>query len=174
MKHALIKSALIGGLIVFIWGMISWVVLPFHKSSIGHFQDEQAVAQVIQQNVYSSGVYRIPSSPSMSQQQNMPYVFASVRLEGRMFSMPVAIVMELIASIVAAGLITWLLLQTKGLRYGKKVAFVTVVGLIVGILSQVPAWTWLNFPGSNALLCLIDLIIGWFLAGLAIGKIVKR
>ena len=33
-----IKAGILGGIIVFMWGMVSWMVLPWHTSTIVSFR----------------------------------------------------------------------------------------------------------------------------------------
>ena len=61
MMKALIKGGLLGGLAMFIWGTISWTVLPWRRTSFRTFTDENAVAQVLVANAPRRGVYVLPN-----------------------------------------------------------------------------------------------------------------
>ncbi len=41
------KGAIAGGLVVFAWGAISWMVLPFHEKTIHTFGDQASVVNVL-------------------------------------------------------------------------------------------------------------------------------
>jgi hypothetical protein len=187
MNKSLVWCGILGGIIVFIWGMVSWMVLPWHMMTMNKFYNEEQVAHVIKQNASESGMYMLPCThcgdSSASERQirrgkemmrNGPMVFSAVKLEGMDPTSVRPFIRGLIIDIIAAFFITWLLLQTKGLKYGKQVWFVTVIGLIAGILGLLPGWNWMGFSSSYTLLCILDLVIGWFLAGLLIAKLASH
>ena len=39
-NQAVIKAALAGGGVLFAWGIVYWVILPFHQEVFGQFRDE--------------------------------------------------------------------------------------------------------------------------------------
>lgn len=167
-----IKGGIIGGIILFLWGMVSWLVLSWHMTTMNGFKDEQAVASTIQSNVLQSGIYIIPleqmkTTPEATQ---TPLIFASVHLEGTQ-SMVIPSLIGLVNQIVAAILVAWLLTKTSGLGYFGRVGFVIVFALAVGVISQVPYWNWFAFDPKYTLVMIADLLIGWFLAGLVLAKI---
>lgn len=185
MKKSLIKSALVGALIVFVWGMFSWMVLPWHIMSMHKFANEEKVAQAISESAPCSGIYVLPNMHCHKKEEAKekaeiqkgpkgPFVFASVHKEGMNFNSPTPYLGWLIILIISAYLIAWLLSQTKGLKYAKRVAFVALVGLVCGMLSYLSNWVWYSFSCSYVLVNMLDLILGWGLAGLAMAKFSKR
>ena len=62
MRKRLLLSALLGGIVVFIWSAISWCVFPWHQWTMNVFDNEQAVSEVIVQNAPVSGSYMLPNS----------------------------------------------------------------------------------------------------------------
>ncbi len=139
---------------------------------------------MLQANASTSGVYMLPnmygydssSAESMDDglfmMKNGPTMFASIQLEGMPRSMKPFLI-SLLLQIIGAGIVTWMALHTKGLRFGQLVAFVTLFGVGVGVLGVLPAWNWGGISSHYALVLFLDLVIGWFLAGLAIAKICK-
>ena len=57
--------AVLGGVVIFVWGMISWMVLPWHEMTIKSFADEDAVAEAISANTSERGIYYYPGHPDM-------------------------------------------------------------------------------------------------------------
>lgn len=181
------KGALIGGLIVFIWGLFSWMVFPWHQTTLNKFKNEEEVADAIKANAPVPGIYVLPNtfayhdgtshkemSKGMEMLEKGPFMFASVRPYGfgRMSFWPFFIAFFI--QLVGAYLVTWMLLQTKNLSYGKIVIFVTVFGFSIGILGQLPDWNWWGFPYGYAAINIVDLLIGWSLAGFGIAKVVQK
>lgn len=50
MNKSLILGGLLGGLPLFVWGSISWMVLPWHLMTLEKFKDEATVAQALSTN----------------------------------------------------------------------------------------------------------------------------
>lgn len=187
MNKTHLKCAVIGGLIVFIWGIFSWMVFPWHQSCFNKFTNESSVASAIRDNAPVNGVYVLPNTfgyndqtsqsemkRGMDMMENGPFMFAVVRPFGigKMSIKP--FIFQLIIQIIGAFILTWMLMQTKGLSFKKTVGFCTLFGLSVGILSQLPDWNWWGFSIGYIFANLIDFIIGWWLAGLAIAKVLRK
>lgn len=168
MFKILIKGALLGGIIIFLWSAFSWMVLPWHKVTMHKFTNEAAVAETIKNNIPQSAVYLLPSEESKMSQG--PLVFAAVH-QGGMSGMGSYLLIGLITQIIAAFLVTWMVSKTK-LSYGGRLGFILIFALAAGIATELPYWNWFNFSNEFTVVEIIDLLIGWFLAGLVIAKIV--
>jgi hypothetical protein len=187
MSKTHVRAAIIGGLVVFIWGMLSWMVLPWHQSSLKKFSNESEVADVIRDNASTSGVYILPNTFSygehtshkemkcgMKMIEDGPYVFASVRSTGMGKMSLGPFICSLITQIIGAYIVVWMLMQTKGLSFGQKVGFVTLFGFSIALLGMFPDWIWWGFSGCFVITNMLDVVIGWFLAGLCMVKYLKR
>lgn len=166
-----VKAGVLGGIILFLWSMISWMLLPWHNLTLNQFKDEKIMVQTIRANVPKSGMYLMPGNMEIQNETpKPPMVFASVRAEGMTDSMTIPMVISLITQIVAATLVAWLLSRTRGLTYLQRVFFTVVVALVAGIIVEVPYWNWFGFDPNFVLVAFADLLIGWFLAGLVIAR----
>ena len=56
----LIKGALIGGLVAFIWTNVSWMVLPWHMATISGLSNEAPIAEFLKTYVTEIGLYILP------------------------------------------------------------------------------------------------------------------
>ena len=83
------------------------------------------------------------------------------------------LVIKLLPLMAAALLLTWLVMQTTGLSYGKRVLFLGVVGLAAGVITELPNWNWWGFSGSYTLVMIADATLTWVIAGLVIAKVAK-
>jgi hypothetical protein len=127
---SLVLGTLLGGLTALVWSNISWELIGWHEKSLRTFENDQEVAAVISSHTIEDGTYLMPYGNSKEAQERMrrgPIVFAAVRRGGigsvaRLFAVQIAILFA------AAFLLTWLLLQTSGLTYGRRVLFLAVVG----------------------------------------------
>ena len=183
MRKTLFKAAIVGGIIAFLWSIFSWTAIDWPSMVFKTFCDERKVAQVIQDNTTSSGMYLLPnpygetegdSSFRSELYKNGPIVFASVQKDG-IKDMKSSLVLSFISEILAAFIIAWGLSKTKGLSYLQKVGFVTLYGgVMISILGILPGFLWKGFPFLYTLLSIFDIVLGWVLAGLAMAKIVAR
>lgn len=180
------KAAIIGGLIVFLWGIFSWMVFPWHQKCMKKFKDESAVAHVIKKNAPESGVYVLPNTFDYSKDTSKdemkrgvrmmekgPFMFANVKVHGIGGMSVKPFIISFIIHVIGACIVTWMLVQAKGLDFRTQVGFVTLFGLAMGILTQLSDWNWWGFPFAFAFTNIVDMTIGWFLAGLGIAKLLK-
>jgi len=190
MRQSLALGGILGGLVLFVWGTVSWMVLPWHLMTLQKFTDEAAVAGILSLTASQTGAYILPNphkhDPGMTQEQKKaaeeeghrrmmrgPFMFASVSLAGAR-DMRSALLTTLLGNILAAVLATWLLLRTSGLSYPGRVGFLVTIGLTAGVIVDLPNWTWWNFPTSYLSVAFADLLIGWLLAGLVIARVVRN
>ena len=45
MFRPLVMGAVLGGIVVFLWSMVSWTVLPWHSADLMRFTNEDVSAQ---------------------------------------------------------------------------------------------------------------------------------
>jgi hypothetical protein len=74
---------------------------------------------------------------------------------------------------IAAVLIAACLLSHTAMGYWKRVLFVTLIGLVGWFAILISYMVWYLFPGSFTVAALVDIILGWFVTGLAVGALVK-
>ena len=105
---------------------------------------------------------------------NNTFVFANIvrQLPGKE-EMSKNIVIGVIAQMIGAFIVTWLLLKAKAMKYGKRVCFVTILGLFLGFMSSIPMWNWWAFPAGYTLVSILNPLIAWFFGSLVIAKLVK-
>lgn len=179
MNKKILSAGILGGVIIFIWSAVSWMMLPYHMSSIHNFTNVNAVVDVVKQNAPKNGVYLMPTmhqngaAPSQ-EEMTQPMVFAVVHLEGMRPSMNQAMAISLATQIIAAFLVAYLLMKTSGLGYFGRVGFVVVFALAAGVVTDVPYWNWFGFDCYYTLVQLADLLVGWFLAGLVMAAICRK
>ncbi len=183
----LILGAVLGGLTLHIWGVISYMVLPWHNWHLLKFSNEAAVESVIQANVPGNGIYILPNFPQgtdglskeekkelmkqgMEKQEAGPFIFASIRKNG-VRPMGTSIALALLGYIGAAGLATWLLLQTTIQTFVKKVWFIKSIALASVLIIVLPNWIWWGFSNGFTLVQFLDIMVGWGLAGAVIAKV---
>src|SRR6266852_1182307 len=188
MLKSLVLGAILGGLTAFVWSFISWDVLPWHLKQYRSFKNEEEVSTLVPSHAPESGIYLLPLGPSQvgmnseqkkaameiraQKMQKGPLVFAAVRLGG-FGSFPQVLLTQLLCQMFAALLLTWMLLQTSGLRYARRVAFLAIAGLAASVIADLPNWNWWGYSGAYTLVNVIDYTLTWLLAGLVIAKVAQ-
>ena len=186
MLKSLVLGAVLGGLTAFLWSFISWDLLPWHEKQLHSFQNEDEVLAIIASHAPRSGNYLLPTGPSeegltadqkkaaqeirMQKMQKGPLMFAAIRKEG-FGSFPKTLITQVLYQMLAALLLTWMLLQTTGLSYARRVAFLAVAGLAASVIADLPNWNWWAFSGAYTAVNVIDYTLSWLLAGLVIAKV---
>ncbi|HXR32860.1 MAG TPA: hypothetical protein VN830_04080 [Verrucomicrobiae bacterium] len=152
------------------------------------FQSEDEVSAVIDSHTLKDGTYILPVGPptaGMTPQQKTaaqsalmekmrtgPIVVAAVR-RGGFGSFARAMTLQFLSLLAAAFLLTWLLLQTTGLSYARRVAFLAIAGVAASVITDLPNWNWWGFSGAYTAVNFADTTITWLLAGLVIAKVAK-
>jgi hypothetical protein len=187
MMKSLALGAVLGGVVAFIWSAASWMVMPWHNSTMNSFTNEDAVAQVLLENAPTSGMYWLPGLPpnydtmpaeqkkaaDAAMQEKMktsPFLYGVV-LRRWQENMARSMTYGLLFDILAALLISMLVLKTSGMSYAGRVMFIVTVALAVGVIAVLPNWVWWHFPTRWTLVTMADLVVGWLLAGLVIAKV---
>jgi hypothetical protein len=188
MIRSLVLGTILGGLVAFLWSSVSWEVIGWHEKTLTTFQNEDDVSAVIASHITQSGTYLLPAGPSqagmtseqkkaaqdvqMQKMQKGPVMFAAIRRDG-FGSFARGLVTQILIQMAGALLLTWLLLQTSGLSYTRRVAFLAVAGLAASVIADLPNWNWWGVSGAYTAVNLIDYTITWLLAGLVIAKVAK-
>lgn len=188
MTKSLILGTILGGLMAFVWSSISWELIGWHEKTMVAFYNEDEVSAVIASHAGQDGTYILPSMPPtvgltpeqkknviaavMQKMQAGPIMVAAVR-RGGFGSYSRGLSIQLLSLMAAAFLLTWLLLQTTGLSYARRVAFLAVVGLAASVIVDLPNWNWWGFSGPYTAVNLADSTLTWLFAGLVIAKVAK-
>ncbi len=193
----LLLSAIAGGIVMFAWISISWMLLPLHKGEISGFKNEKAVATVLGQNITGDGIYALPA-PSMDKAPAKsagkekkskvaaakpaaaakpvpnvkPYAYVVVKADGIDVagSVKPALAREFILCLFLAGLLGCILKKTGGCCCPVGLSF--KIGLIAGVAGYMPNFIWFHFPLNSALVGVFETLVGFVLAGFVISKFV--
>jgi len=185
-----IFGGIVGGIIAFVWGFVSWGVLPWHDLAINKFRNQEFVTWVIKENVTVDGVYVAPFA--LSDQVNLtpgeikqeaeqqkaamktgPFVYAQVKTGGINPSSPLLYFYSFLTQFAGAVLISLLLMKVVDTSYGGRLFFVTMIGLLIGILGFIPNWNWFGAGYRFTLIMMADVLIQWFLVGLFLAGFMK-
>ncbi len=80
-------------------------------------------------------------------------------------------VIDLLAAMLAACLLSSAV--GTNMSYARRVGFILGLGLFVALIGHASYWNWMHFPLDYTLAFVVDVVVGWTLAGLAIGAVVR-
>ncbi len=154
-------GGIVGGLVLFAWSAVSWMVLPWHNNTFRTFTHEQSVEAILTADAPTAGIYILKNKPSAFLVFN-PQGYGPMKFK---------LMYDLLFDMLSAALVSYIVLRLKKSNYFSRLIVILVFALAVGILWHLSNWNWWGFSASFTLIGIADLIIGWFLAGLVLAKI---
>jgi hypothetical protein len=179
----LMIATLLGSLTMFIWGDFSHVVL-FTGTGFTPLPGKADVKEVLKTNIIGKGLYFFPGEDFRSTSKRQEAVF-----EGNIRNGPVGILGyrpaggnpdpagKLITRFLGNVLSVLIAVQIASLiraGYWKRVLTVTYIGLLAGSAVSSIYWNWYQFPTSFFIAQILDTVIGFFLAGLVICRVLPQ
>ena len=164
--------SVVAGLVLFVWGFVSWTILPWHNAVANKFTNEAAVSQALKENSPQQGIYFLPFSEK-DHGPNQIGAFVNVLPQGTEMNMSKLMAIGFITQIIGAFLVLLLVSYTRSFSYWGRVGIFSLMGLIIGFVSHAPYWNWFGFSSSYVIVTIVDTLIAWTLAGLAVAKFVK-
>ncbi len=178
-------AAIVGGIIVFVWSAIAHMATPLGTAGLSVLPNEEPVLQSLRANIPRSGLYLFPGadmSGKITAEERKAWE-AKVRsgpkgllfytASGAEFLSPRQLIAELISNILAAA-VAAILLSFMAAPYITKVASTALLALFAFLSLSASHWIWDGFPTAFVAAELAMEFIGWFLAGLAMARIVTR
>jgi len=184
MKKVII-AGLVGGLILFAWGFMVNAVIPLHRPSLHSIPNEDAVVSVLQSALSAPGVYLFPGmitdkQPASKEAYIQKYTRGPLgmiiyRPTGADPIMASQLTLGLLLSIISAILASWFLSRSTAMmsRYITRVIFCGMLGVFVTFFIHINMWNWYFYPLDYTTANIADTILGWLVAGLGIGAIIK-
>jgi hypothetical protein len=179
----LVIATLLGSLTMFIWEGFSHVVL-FVGIGFTPLPNEAELREVVKTNIIGNGLYSFSGadlgSPSKRKEAVVEdslrtgtvgvlgyrpaggYPFSARKLITQFLGNVLSVLIAVqVASLIRAG-------------YWKRVLAVTHVGLLAGSVVTSIYWSWFEFPTSFFIAQILEMVIGFFLAGIVICSILSK
>jgi len=184
----IIGAGLLGGLLMFIWGVGLHMLVPLGVAGVIEVDDakQTPVIEALGANFDKPGVYLLPFMPQADWSDDakskafgeravtLPQAFVVLNPQGedtnaafpRMLGVQFGsnVLGALLASIIASFLVG---------SYLQRVVLISMMGVFAWVSISVPYWNWYRFPVNFTTVALVEYAVGWFLAGLAIAWLVK-
>jgi len=183
MKQILI-AAISGCVIIFIWGAFSHLVLLI-GSGFTPLPNEENITKTLESSIPKKGLYFFPGkdfrqSVTKEQESAFQKKFQTGPV-GMIVYRPVGgnpLAPNKLLTQLASNFISTLILSFIGsfimATYWKRVILISLPGILACASVSTIYWNWYEFPTSFFLAQCVDQVVGCFLAGLAIAKIIPQ
>ncbi|WP_449428413.1 hypothetical protein [Rhodanobacter umsongensis] len=173
-------AGLIGGIVMFIWGVAAHMALGFGNVGIHQPVDENVVLATLHEGLgEQAGVYMLPSFDP--KQKNDPYKVRAYSQKA--IHAPYAWVVYLPqgddmmqmgpqigrqwASDTLSALALAFVMGLAGLGFRRRIAVAAAAAVFAWLSTMVPYWNWYRFPLDFTWAALVEQLIGWLIAGAA-------
>ncbi len=177
----LIIAGLVGGLILFIWQLLSFMMLQIHGSQMQFTDKQDEILAALEASGIDEGEYFLPNTASTapSEEDRVAYIekysgkpWAKVSYHKELnMSMGMNMIRGFLIDIVAAFLLAWLLLKFRDLNMKTSVIASLAVGLIGYLTISYLNSVWFETSSWPEL---IDAVIQWGLVGVWLGWFLNR
>ncbi|MEO8859412.1 MAG: hypothetical protein ABI343_20700, partial [Burkholderiaceae bacterium] len=173
-----LMAGLIGGIVMFVWGVAAHMVLGLGEVGIHQPANENVVLSSLHEGLGNQpGIYMLPSLDSArmgdeavvkaysARAATSPYAFVVYLPQGDdMMQMGPQIGRQW-ASDTLAALALAFVLGLAGLSFRRRVALAAAVAVFAWLSTMLPYWNWYRFPLDFTLAALLEQLVGWLLAG---------
>ncbi|MFB0566616.1 MAG: hypothetical protein ACETWK_13195 [Candidatus Aminicenantaceae bacterium] len=176
MKKEVLLSGLLGGIVIFVWQIISTGPLPVSGDLPKPIPNDKEIHSMLKERITEPGIYFLPDHSDKNQDlypdyENEPLF--SIIYGGRTPNTFMGqLLFELFCIFAAPIIAAWMLSVSSErilAKYSRRVLFVTVLGLFLAVFGDV----FSEKPMDKVLLSSINSLITWALAGLVIAWLIK-
>ena len=190
-KARLTVAALSAGIAMYFWASLAHMVLPLATIGVSQItSNEPAVLETMRNSLGDKpGLYIFPSvgwrqgdtseqrSEAMKNYDAKLALFPSGILiynpPGAHGLTPRQLIVEFLAELLEAALAVVLMSLTRITSVAGRVAFVTVIGVVASITTNLSYWNWYNFPTSYTVSYMTSQLVGFLIAGIVAAFILK-
>lgn len=190
MSTRILMAALLGGIAMFIWTSIAHLALPLGEAGVKEIPNEGNVIMALDASLgKTDGFYLYPgtglSADATREQKNEAMKMMATKVENgpsglivyhprRPFTFGRWMIIELVTQLVETLLALCLLAQTNIVSYFGRVAFITVLGIVAAVATNISYWNWYGFPGNYTASYMTIEIVGFLCAGLVAALILPK
>jgi hypothetical protein len=185
-------AGLLGAIAMFAWTAIAHMALPLGEAGVENTMNDDALLSELKSTVKNKdGFYIYPTMDlppgATHAQQSAAMEKYPEKLEknpsglivyhpagSRPMNMGKFLTIEFITELCEAFLVVWLLAQTRIVRFGGRVGFVTAAGILAAITTNVSYWNWYGFPGNYTASYMFIQVVGFFLVGIVAALMFRR
>ncbi len=191
MKRILI-AGVAGGIVLYVWGIVSWMFMPWHE--MGQLPAETTIAQTMRVADVPTGVYQLPGQDHEAMQkmspeerkkaeadwktahEQGPLAFIVYDADGAsvvpVMSFVRGLVLDILLAAVAAALLSMAAPALGGLP--SRILFLVLIGVYTSIATHLMNWNWMGYPLGFSLEMAGDTVIGALLLGVVLAIVVRE
>ena len=188
----ILLAGLLGAVAMFAWTAIAHMALPLGEAGVQNTMNDEDLLGALKSTVKNQdGLYIYPTmglppgathaqqSAAMEKypeklEKNPSGFFIFHPAGSRPMNMGKFLTVEFITELCEAFLAVWLLAQTRIVTFGGRLGFVTAVGVIAAISTNVSYWNWWGFPTAYTASYMFIQLVGFFLVGLVAAIMFRR
>ena len=181
-----ITGILVGAFVYYVWCMISWMVLPWHNTTMKKLPEEQLIMDTLKTVITEPGFYSFPSGHGDDGKYDMK-IWSEKFKKG-----PTGVVVfapggheAMPPRVYIVGILSSLLLSSLGMMFLclsrdrvksiiPRALLIACGGILSGLAVHVPYWNWFQFPLDFSRVAMADTVISFFLMGFALSKFVPE
>lgn len=182
LKKMLIAT-LLGALVMFVWGSFSHLTL-FIGAGFKPLPNEDHVMDVLKSNIPEQGLYFFPGIDFGKSTKEQEAIFEAKFRSGpvgllvyrpvgnspfEVSKLIIQLISNLLSVFIAALIVSFL---TAG--YWFRVMIVSLLGILACSAVSCIYWNWYEFPTSFFMVQILDMVAGFFLAGLIVCRIISN
>ncbi len=163
----LVVGAVVGGILLFVWGGLTHAFLPQVIPAYQIFKDDAAVVQTLHANAPANGVYFSPKG-----------ILAAVAflpdLGDKTKDITPNLITQFLTDTLSALLLCWLLAGIRSVTALGRAGWLTLAAFAAFSLKILPYWNWYGFSPLFMLLEALDIVGKFFIAGLVLGALMNK
>lgn len=181
-----ILGVVLGAAVHFAWGAVSWMVLPWHDTTIKKLPEEQLLTDTMRVVVKEPGLYFFPCDRTESGRMDPrvweekfrkgPTGLIAYSPGGKAPMGTSTFLFGFLGDLLAAALCMVILLSARDRVHAAlpRVLLVMGVGFVAWASVHLPYWNWLGFPADYTVVALADMMIASGLMGAVLAVFVPR
>src|SRR5437868_3859312 len=188
----ILLAGLLGAIAMFAWTFVAHTLLPLGEAGVKNTANDEGLLTELKSTVKNKeGLYIYPTmglAPDATHaEQSAAMEKYAQKLEkhpsgffifhpagSRPMNMGKFLTIEFITELCEALIAVWLLAQSRMMTFGSRLFFVTAVGVIAGIATNISYWNWWGFPGNYTAAYVTIKVVGYFLVGVVAAIMVRR
>jgi hypothetical protein len=174
-----IAGVIVGAIVFFAWGALSWTVIPWHNHVVKTLPEEQLITDTLKTVISEPGFFVFPSMATIGasldraafaeRYEKGPTGVLAFSPGGKTWMGPQNYLIALLGAF-AISAITMLILCASRARVTAifpRVLLVTSIGAVVFFAPHLSYWNWFSFPSDFTAIAAADSLAAFFLLGVA-------
>ncbi|MGA2183999.1 MAG: hypothetical protein ABSH47_13300 [Bryobacteraceae bacterium] len=180
MAKRILLAGLLGGIAMFVWASLAHMVLGLGSVGMKEIPNEQAILGAMQAGLgNNTGLYIFPAmgregmAGYQSKLDRNPSGLLIYHPAGAKAMEMGQLVTEFLTEVLEALLAVFLLSRTSLTGFASRVGFVTLVGILASITTNVPYWNWYGYPASYTAAYMFTQTVNYLLVGLVAALLMR-